>query len=56
MFKTKQDNRQSLVLQDMGLKNPVLAIVPRDNQKTITRVSSVRVKVRTLGSGLGLGN
>ncbi len=26
------------VLQDMDLKNPVLAIVARENQKTITRV------------------
>ncbi len=27
-------------------KNPVLAVVPRDNQKTITRVRVVRVRVR----------
>ena len=37
-----------LVVQDMDLKNPVLAVVPRDNQKTITRVRVrvVRVRVR----------
>ena len=34
-----------LVVQDMDLKNPVLAVVPRDNQKTITRV---RVRVRVV--------
>ena len=37
-----------MVLQDMDLKIPVLAIVPRDNQKTITRVSRVSVRVRQL--------
>ncbi len=35
-----------LVVQDMDLKNPVLAVVLRDNQKTITRVRVVRVRVR----------
>ncbi len=39
-----------MVLQDMDLKNPILAVVPRDNQKTITRarvrVRAVRVRVR----------
>ena len=35
-----------MVVQDMDLKNPVLAVVPRDNQKTITRVRVVRVRVR----------
>ncbi len=35
-----------LVVQDMDLKNPVLAVVPRDNQKTITRVRVVRERVR----------
>ena len=35
-----------LVVQDMDLKNPVLAVMPRDNQKTITRVRVVRVRVR----------
>jgi hypothetical protein len=34
-----------LVVQDMDLKNPVLAVVPRENQKTITRVRVVRVRV-----------
>jgi hypothetical protein len=35
-----------MVLQDMDLKIPVLAIVPRENQKNITRVTSgVRVRV-----------
>ena len=50
-----------LVVQDMDLKNPVLAIVPRDNQKTITRVRvrvvrvrvRVWVKVKVLCLGLG---
>ena len=36
----------TLVVQDMDLKNPVLIVVPRDNQKTITRVKVVRVRVR----------
>ena len=52
-----------LVVQDMDLKNPVLAVVPRDNQKTITRVRvrvrvvrvrvRVWVKVKVLCLGLG---
>ena len=52
-----------LVVQDMDLKNPVLAVVPRDNQKTITRgrvrarVVRVRVGVwvKVKGVCLGLG-
>ena len=32
----------------MDLKNPVLIVVPRDNQKTITRVKVVRVRVRVM--------
>ncbi len=35
-----------LVVQDVDLENPVLAVVPRDNQKTITRIRVVRVRVR----------
>ncbi len=35
-----------LFVQDMDLKNPVLAVVPRDNQKTTTIVRGVRVRVR----------
>ena len=34
-----------MVLQDMDLKNPVLAIMPRDKSKTITKDSTVRVMV-----------
>ncbi len=61
-----------LVVQDKYLKNPVLAVVPRDNQKTITRVrvrvKVVRVRIRVTvwvkvkvfcleyELGLGLGN
>jgi hypothetical protein len=44
--KTITRQNKTLVVQDMDLKNPVLAVVPRDNQKTITRVSVVRVRVR----------
>ena len=40
-----------MVLQDMDFKNPVLAIVPLDTQKTITRIS--RVRVRELTSAVG---
>ena len=32
----------------MDLKNPVLIVVPRDNQKTITRFKVVRVRVRVM--------
>jgi hypothetical protein len=44
-----------MVLHDMDLINPVLAAVPRENQKTITRVR-VRVRVvRVRGKGMGEG-
>ncbi len=42
----------------MDLKNLVLAVVPRDNQKTMTRVSRVRVRVRVVrvrGKGKSAG-
>ena len=42
-----------MVLQDMDFKNPVLAIVPLDTQKTITRISRVRVRVRELILAVG---
>jgi hypothetical protein len=42
-----------MVLQDMDFKNPVLAIAPRDNQKTITRISRVRVIVKELTLAVG---
>ncbi len=42
--------RMKMFLQDIDLKNPVLAVAPRENQKTIARVRIrfrvVRVRVR----------